>query len=152
MPSCVAWSGLEGISTMKIAFAASLLVLSVSYTAAAARGADIGVCADTPNSEAAVAACTRLYEKAGLSGHNRAMVLGNRGAAFKLLGKYDEATADFSTAIELDPRNPQYHCQRGDVLLKKREFAQAIADFDAAIKVEPHLAWAHAGRGHAYLA
>ena len=121
-------------------------------TLALARGGDIGVCADTPNTEAAIAACTRLYEKAGLGAHDSAIVLGNRGAAFKLLGKYEEAIVDFTTAIELEPKNPQYRCQRGDVLLKKREFAQAITDFDAAIKVAPRLAWALAGRGHAYLA
>src|ERR1043165_9648956 len=44
-------------------------------------------CADTPNAETAIAACTRLYESAALGPSNRAIALGNRGAAQKFVGR-----------------------------------------------------------------
>jgi len=112
---------------------------------------DIASCADSPKAEAAVAACTRLYEDGGLDARNKAIALGNRGAAYKLMGRYDEAIADFDIAIGLDPRNPQYWCQRGDLRAKKQQYAEAIADYTAALDKVPDYVWAFRGRGQAYL-
>ncbi len=109
-------------------------------------------CADTANAEAAIAACTRLYDNRGLGLRNRAIALGNRGAAYKMLGRYDEAMADFSRAIELDNDNPQYYCQRGDVRVKTGAFNDAIADYTTVLQRSPGFAWAYSGRGQAYLA
>jgi tetratricopeptide (TPR) repeat protein len=109
-------------------------------------------CADTANAESAIAACTRLYESATLGPANRAIALGNRGAALKSAGRYDLAMADFTVAIGLDPRNPQYFCQRGDVLRKKRAFKDAIADYTAALTRVPGSLCAYQGRAQAYLA
>lgn len=145
--------GWTKLSVMKASLAAAaLLVLAFAATAAWARGGDDAQCADTPNAEAAIAACTRLYENEGLGSRNRAIALGNRGAALKLLGRYDEAIADFALAIGLDPKNPQYYCQRGDILMRKKEYEEAIADYTAALNRVPDYVWAFHGRGQAYLA
>jgi tetratricopeptide (TPR) repeat protein len=112
---------------------------------------DIASCADSPKAEAAVAACTRLSEDDGLDAHNKAIALGNRGAAYKLMGRYDAAIADLDIAIGLDPRNPQYWCQRADLRVKKQQFAEAIADYTAALDKVPNYTWAFRGRGQAYL-
>lgn len=109
-------------------------------------------CADTANAEAAIAACTQLYENRGLGRNNRAIALGNRGAAYKVMGRYDEAIADFTQAIELDPGNSQYYCQRGDARLRTNENTEAIADYSVAIRQSPRLLWGYHGRGQAYLA
>ncbi len=109
-------------------------------------------CADTANAEAAIAACTRLYDNRGLGLRNRAIALGNRGAAYKMLGRYDEAIADFGRAIELDDDNPQYYCQRGDLRVRAGANDDAIADYTTALQKSPGYAWAHRGRGQAYLA
>ena len=109
-------------------------------------------CADTANAEAAIAACTRLYDNRGLGRRNRAIALGNRGAALKMLGRYDEAIADFGRAVELDEGNPQYYCQRGDVRMRKGAVDDAIADYSAAIAKDPRFYWAYHSRGQAYLA
>jgi len=112
---------------------------------------DIASCADSPKAEAAVAACTRLYEDGGLDARNKAIALGNRAAAYKLMGRYDEAIADTNAAIGLDPRNPQYLCQRADLRAKKQMYADAIADYTAALEKAPDYVWAFRGRGQAYL-
>jgi tetratricopeptide (TPR) repeat protein len=112
---------------------------------------DIASCADSPKAEAAVAACTRLYEDGGLDARNKAIALGNRAAAYKLMGRYDEAITDANAAIGLDPRNPQYWCQRADLRAKKQMYAEAIADYTAALERASDYVWAFRGRGQAYL-
>lgn len=136
--------------------AAPLILAACAFSSEAwARGrvsqGDITQCADSPKAEAAVAACTRLYEDGGLDARNKAIALGNRGAAYKLMGRYDEAIADLDIAIGLDPRNPQYWCQRGDLRAKKQQYAEAIADYTAALDKVPNYVWAFRGRGQAYL-
>jgi tetratricopeptide (TPR) repeat protein len=137
-----------------LATAAVMLVACAVFHAASARRAsqdDIASCADSPKAEAAVAACTRLYEDGGLDARNKAIALGNRAAAYKLMGRYDEALADATAAIGLDPKHPQYWCQRADLRAKKQMYPDAIADYTAALEREPSYTWAFRGRGQAYL-
>lgn len=135
--------------------AAVLLAVSACATEVSARGRvsqdDITQCADSPKAEAAVAACTRLYEDGGLDARNKAIALGNRGAAYKLMGRYDEALADVDIAVKLDAGNPQYWCQRGDLRAKKQNYAGAIEDYSTALDKSPNYVWAYRGRGQAYL-
>jgi tetratricopeptide (TPR) repeat protein len=122
------------------ALAAVSLLCAMSWTSGAAARSSLGSedkeCADTANPEAAIAACTRLYEDRGLGRSNRAIALGNRGAAKKML----------------DSDNPQYYCQRGDARLRTNANDDAIADFSAAIRQSPRLLWGYHGRGQGYLA
>jgi tetratricopeptide (TPR) repeat protein len=138
------------------ALAAVSLVLAAGWPSDAAARSSLRSedkeCADTANAEAAIAACTRLFENRGLGRNNRAIALGNRGAAYKVMGRYDEAIADFTEAIELDPDNPQYYCQRGDARLRTNANTDAIEDFTVAIRQSPRLLWGYHGRGQAYLA
>jgi tetratricopeptide (TPR) repeat protein len=115
-------------------------------------GRDDKTCADTTDAEAAIKACTRLYENRGLGKRNRAIALGNRGAAYKSLGRYPEALADFDQASEFDSDNPQYYGQRGDVHIRTGELDTAIEDFTTALSHSKRFAWGYQGRGRAYLA
>ena len=135
-----------------LAVAASVWVVASAANADRFSYRDDRECAHTPNVEAAIAACTRLYESGTLGPLNRAIALGNRGAAATLLGQYDRAMADFTLAIGLDPRNPRYFCQRGDVLRRQRAFRDAMADYTAALTRAPGSVCAYQGRGQAYLA
>jgi tetratricopeptide (TPR) repeat protein len=141
------------VSRATLAAVVVLAACMVSPGASARRVSqdDIASCADSPKAEAAVAACTRLYEDGGLDARNKAIALGNRAAAYKLMGRYDEAIADSNAAIGLDPRNPQYWCQRGDLRAKKQMYPEAIADYTAALERVPDYVWAFRGRGQAYL-
>jgi tetratricopeptide (TPR) repeat protein len=145
------------MSAMRTAHAVVALVsviLAGWTTGVAARSVrgDDKACADTADADGAIAACTRLYENTGLGKRNRAIALGNRGAAYKSLGRYPEAIADFDEASELDPKNPQYLCQRGDVRIRTNEFDAAIGDYTTALGFQPRMVWALQGRGRAYLA
>ncbi len=135
--------------------AALVLAASAFLTEVSARGRvsqdDIAQCADSPKAEAAVAACTRLYEDGGLDNRNKAIALGNRGAAYKLMGRYDEALADLDVAVKLDAGNPQYWCQRGDLRAKKQNYTGAIEDYSTALDKSSNYVWAFRGRGQAYL-
>ena len=142
-------------SRMALVGAALVLAASAFSPEVSARGrvsqGDIAQCADSPKAEAAIAACTRLYEDGGLDNRNKAIALGNRGAAHKLMGRYDEALADLDDAVKLDAANPQYWCQRGDLRAKKQNYAGAIEDYSAALDKVPNYVWAFRGRGQAYL-
>jgi tetratricopeptide (TPR) repeat protein len=143
---------LGDVPIMSLRIALTLLALvAAAGTAWARRGGDDAACANTPEPEKAVAACTRLYENEGLGRRNRAIALGNRAAAQKQLGRYDEAVADLAEAIELDSGNPQYYSQRGDILVRQSKFKEAIDDYSGALSKRPGFAWALAGRGKARL-
>ncbi len=49
-----------------------------------------------------------------------------------------EAVAHFQTAIELDPRNPLYHCNLGVVFAELGQDVAAIAEYEAAVKLAPN--------------
>jgi len=148
-------TGMKQASTLTALAAVSLVLAAGWPSDAAARSSlrsEDKECADTANAEAAIAACTRLSENRGLGRNNRAIALGNRGAAYKVLGRYDEAITDFTQAIELDPGNSQYYCQRGDARLRTNANSEAIDDYTVAIRQSPRLLWGYHGRGQAYLA
>src|SRR5687767_14755556 len=54
--------------------------------------------------------------------------------------KYEQAAADFSGAIELEPENAEFYFYRGRCFYKSRSIEKAIWDFNAAIKLEPDYA------------
>lgn len=121
--------------------------------AAPTRGASIDTsqCADTANPEVAIPACTRLSENRELDSQTKATALGNRGAARKLLGQYEQAIEDLALAIALEPDNPQYYCQRGEVLWRYRKYPDAIADFTSALQQRSNSVCALRGRALARL-
>jgi tetratricopeptide (TPR) repeat protein len=140
----------SGIRVLTVAASAWAVALAANADHFSYR--DDHQCAHTPDAEAAIEACTRLYENGSLGPRNRAIALGNRGVALKFLGRYDRAIGDFTAAIGLDPRNPRYFCQRGDALRTKRAFKDAIADYTAALSRAPGSLCAYHGRAQAYLA
>ncbi len=79
-----------------------------------------------------------------------AIVYDNRGTAFFLVQRDEEALADFSQAIMLNPTYPGAYNNRALIYLKKNEYAKAIADFNQAIHYDPHYALAYFNRGLAY--
>ncbi|MEP7339165.1 MAG: tetratricopeptide repeat protein [Acidobacteriota bacterium] len=75
----------------------------------------------------------------------------NRGQARYASGKWEQAIADFDTALIIDPRNAAIFNARGLVWLALKDYGLAIRDFNQAIKLAPDFATAYANRGLARL-
>jgi len=78
------------------------------------------------------------------------MILVNRGLICKDMENYDQAIADFTRAIELNPGYPGIYNNRGGVYAKKGQYDKSIADFTRAIELDPVYAQAYDNRGLAY--
>ena len=65
-------------------------------------------------------------------------------------GDYDSAIADYTKAIEIDPKDAKAYYNRGLIFNNIGEYYQAIADFTKAIEINPKYADAYNSRGAAY--
>jgi Flp pilus assembly protein TadD len=61
----------------------------------------------------------------------------NRGADLAAKGQYDEAIAEFTKAIEANPKKPMYYNNRGNVYRAAEKLPEAIADFSKSIELAP---------------
>lgn len=75
----------------------------------------------------------------------------HRGTVHMRLGHLDEALADFSKTLRLDPHNAFALLDRGNVRQGKDDTQGAIDDYTKAIEIDPELAWAWGNRGVARL-
>jgi len=73
-----------------------------------------------------------------------------KGYAFGIAGKNQEAVEAFTKSIELDPKNAEAYSFRGGDYFFLGNHRQAIKDFDRAIKLDPKYATAYNNRGIAY--
>ena len=69
-----------------------------------------------------------------------------RGFAWKAAKEYDNAIADYSEAVRLDPGDSDAYCGRGWAWHEKQEFARSLADFSQALRIDPRDACALDGR------
>lgn len=78
----------------------------------------------------------------------------NRGQAYRNLGKYKEAIADYTRYLELAPDDPEnylvYH-NRGVCHNAEGDYSSAIADFDQALSQNSTYSQTNLERGNAYL-
>ena len=65
-------------------------------------------------------------------------------------GKYDDAIADYTKAIALDPNFALAYTNRGLAYAKKGDVDRAIADYDKAIALDPNFVLAYFNRGVVY--
>jgi tetratricopeptide (TPR) repeat protein/serine/threonine protein kinase len=62
----------------------------------------------------------------------------------------ERAIDSFTAALDLDPTNVTYRCQRGKAYLEAHDYARAIDDFSKAIELDERNAAAYAQRGRAH--
>ncbi len=70
-----------------------------------------------------------------------------RGRARELLGRHEEAVADFTRAIELGPKAAAAYDLRGSEQFKRGRIAESLADFDRVLKLRPDAFAGHWKRG-----
>ena len=61
----------------------------------------------------------------------------HRGASYAQKGQHEEAIADFSKAIEIEPRRAPLYDGRGKVYQMIGDEARAEADFKRAAELDP---------------
>ena len=64
---------------------------------------------------------------------------------------WDEAIADYTGVIRLDPKNADAYAGRGYAHAMKGDQGKAIADYNEAIRLNPKFADAYYDRGSAYV-
>ena len=89
----------------------------------------------------AVAGCAEMKAD---SYFNRALTYGKKG-------QYDQAIADYTKAIEINPGHAMAYYNRGRAYaIGKGQYDQAIADYNKAIEINPGYAMAYYNRALTY--
>jgi tetratricopeptide (TPR) repeat protein len=94
--------------------------------------------------------CTAALQSGKYNNENLAILLTNRGNAYRNKEQYDRAIQDYNQAIKLNPKDSFPFNNRGNAYFNKGEYDRAIQDYTQAIKLNPTFAMAYNGRGAAY--
>ncbi|AKU18258.1 tetratricopeptide repeat protein [Luteipulveratus mongoliensis] len=68
---------------------------------------------------------------------HRSVLRYNRGQVYLALRRLDDALADYTAVMEIDPNYPEYHFDRGNLLRRMGRYDEALADYDRAIELSP---------------
>ena len=87
-------------------------------------------------------ACTRIIESrrlfaAPITDANLARIYVNRGVEYEAKGQLTRAIADYTEAIELNPRHADAYNNRGVAYQNKGKRRKAIADYRKALQIDP---------------
>jgi tetratricopeptide (TPR) repeat protein len=75
---------------------------------------------------------------------------GYKGDVYRLMGKYDLAIIELTTAIELEPAQPWYYYRRGWCKEYLKDYKGALADYNEAIVIDNTYAYTYLNRGRLY--
>ncbi|MCZ6863646.1 MAG: tetratricopeptide repeat protein [Alphaproteobacteria bacterium] len=106
---------------------------------------------DAGNHDLAVTFFTRCLDEGDLTTLNRVITYNNRGVAYRKIGEFGKAIADYEQALRLDPGYAKAHNNLGIVNRAKGEVDLSIQDYDRAISFDPGYADAYFNRGNAYV-
>lgn len=70
------------------------------------------------------------------------------GVAYNMLGKPQEALEAFDTAVQISPKLPEAHNNRGNILKSLDRLDEALEAYDEALKLRYGYPDAHYNRGH----
>ncbi|MEU7002443.1 tetratricopeptide repeat protein [Nonomuraea sp. NPDC046570] len=85
-------------------------------------------------------------ELSGRHPQHRMVLLANRARLLAATGRAEEALADYTAAIAVDPAFPDNYLERGNLLLALRRHDEALADYESAITAGPPLPEAYYNR------
>jgi tetratricopeptide (TPR) repeat protein len=97
-----------------------------------------------------IASCTLVIERANVGKANTAKLYVARGAVLDGEGKHDDAIADFTRAVALNPHDQIAYTNRATVYMESSRLALAIVDLTEVIGAEPANGMAFYNRATAY--
>jgi tetratricopeptide (TPR) repeat protein len=71
----------------------------------------------------------------------------NRAGIYAERFQFDEAIADYSRALEIEPRNVPAYYSRGNAYGEKGLFEEAIADYNRLLVIDPQFPHAYVRKG-----
>lgn len=83
---------------------------------------------------------------------HRSVLRYNRAQLLAALGRLDEALAEFTAVIEVDPNYAEYHFDRGNLRRRLGDAEGAIAEYERALRLTPPFPELYHNRGDARLA
>ena len=108
-------------------------------------------CNQSENIERSISGCTTIIERGSRESVSvRAKAHFDRGNAYGRQGKNDRSIADYTKAIELDPKNAKAHLNRGTAYASKGQFDHAMADYNESIALNSSSSGAYLSRGTAF--
>jgi tetratricopeptide (TPR) repeat protein len=128
-------SGHYTLSAMTLMAIASLL--QPSTNAFAASQAVYDGCNQSSDLDRRIAACTQIINGRGETTQNRGIAYSQRGIAYYDKGDYDRAVADYTEAIQFDPKRVSTYYNRGLAYQDKGDYDRALADYGDAIRLDP---------------
>jgi tetratricopeptide (TPR) repeat protein len=96
-------------------------------------------------------ACTAVIDAAGFGVGDKVLALNSRGELRIEAGALNQAIADFTESIHLQPHNRAAFAGRGQARFATGDYRGAIDDYSQAIRISPE-ATDYIERGHVYLA
>jgi tetratricopeptide (TPR) repeat protein len=127
------------------------LLAVLATTAASAQGTAQRDCSESKlDPDRIIAACSSVLGSPRMPPPGQIRALTNRGLAFTRKSAFDDAIADFDTALRIDPDDARARNSRGIAFRRKGEYDRAIADYDFALRRNPRDARALNNRGVAY--
>lgn len=100
--------------------------------------------------EFAIKFTTRAIDSGELGPENLALVHFHRGLAWRDIGANENAAADFTRAVELDPKMTEAYVRRADIAMNNGLHREAVHDYTEALAVDPTMAEAYLRRGVAW--
>lgn len=111
-------------------------------------------CARGRDGAARIRACGEVIKGAQFATEQKAAAFRNRAHQRSNAGALEQAIADYTEAIKLEPGNAGAYAGRANARLTSGDLAGAVTDYDAALKIAPQSASSAMylnGRGHARL-
>jgi tetratricopeptide (TPR) repeat protein len=116
---------------------ANCLTLALSSVVFAATDQDYADCQQTRDLDRSIAGCTRILDDQSESAADRTVMYVRRGYDYLSKNDFDNAIADDSAALKLDPRNVFAVSNRAIAYARQGDRDRAIADYAKTRQIDP---------------
>jgi Tfp pilus assembly protein PilF len=130
----------------------SLAALAFLAKPALAQSYELKDCEQEDSASLSLRACTTLLQSSELNNEDRARILARRGFAWLIEDDADDALADFTAAIKLNPRELRALIGRARTHSLLEQHAKAAEGWSAVIALDPNSEAHYLKRGASYLA